>query len=72
MPTWLNNREHPFIGWKHNEASKLAFHLNYLLKAEEHSKQAIALLKYLYADTQDYKELEIRFNDVKSEIKMNK
>lgn len=41
MSTYLTSEFHPYIGWKLNEASKLAFHLNYLTEGEELSKQAI-------------------------------
>ncbi|KAM3144386.1 hypothetical protein pb186bvf_003550 [Paramecium bursaria] len=72
LPTYYNNKNHPQIGWSSNEAAKLAFHLNNLLKAEYYGKQAYKILKTYFENTIEFKEVEVRMKDIEAEIKMNK
>ena len=72
IPSQYDNHEHPYLGWRMNEASKLAFHLNYLGKAETYCVEAIRILEPYFSETNEFKELVGRLKDVKSEIRMTK
>jgi len=74
IPIWLASKNHPYLGHKLNEGSKLAFHLNYLFPAEEMARQAILIFRQYYtlANLPEYKELLTRLQEIQCEIKMTK
>lgn len=67
-----NEIDLPFLGWKYNEFSKLAFHLDDVIKAEEFSEKALKILSKFYSKEKcsELNELYLRLGDIKSEIKM--